>query len=363
MKKLITISSIIFFLISCSKTENLGIFGESRNKYILGQDGVTSVPVSKTIYLWTFGDTIIGSRKKKAAQSATFEESSNISSMISNSLAFSRAPTCQNIENLDFVFHRDNGKIAQFIKFNKNESPETTRLWPLDGTRIGNRIFVYYLIIKNDRKNVPFYLKNVGLAMWQVPERWIIGNSINFIRLKNLFSPDFPAFGAGLLKHEGHIYLTGHYAAEDGTSPIKIARVKISSIEKGNLYEFLKKDGSWTTRINSAGAFLGDVMGECSLSFNEYLKKYVIIYCQAWSGNIIMVKFSDFSELENASRTIIYRPAELPRQKSAAAKYYYSGKEIFSDDDSIFIIYINPMDFQPYLLKMNIGCNFDRYFY
>ncbi len=358
MKKIVTISSIIFIFLSCGGAEDLGIFGKSGKENILGQDGVTPIPVSASVYMWTFGDTVLGTRRAGAGANASFEESANISEMLTNSLAFTEAPNRENIGRLKFTFLKKNGKVCQFINYKKGEDPKRVRLWPVDGLRSGDKIYVYYYIIKNDDKNVPFYLGAVGLALWNLPAGWRIGDGANFTRLNNVFPSNYPAFGAGVLLREGYIYTAGHFNSKDKTSPIKIARVREDKIEAGNLYEFLAEDGRWISDIDRAGSFLGDVMGECSLSYNEYLNKFMIIYCQSWTGKIIIASFNDFGRLKNAEKKIVYEAPALVQKKGEMPKFYYSGKEIFSIGRTIFAIYINPLEYQPHLLKIDPAVEF-----
>ncbi|MCU0821045.1 MAG: DUF4185 domain-containing protein [Spirochaetes bacterium] len=358
MKKIITISSIIFIFLACGGAEDLGIFGESRKTEVLGQDGVTPIPVSGSVYMWTFGDTVLGRWKADAGQNALFEESAEISEMISNSLAFTETPTALNIKNLKFIFLKKNGKVCQFINYRKGENPKSTRLWPVDGVKIGGKIYVYYYIIKSDDKNVPFYLSAVGLALWAIPDGWRTGDYADFTRLGDLFPRNYPAFGAGVLQKDGYVYTAGHFNSKDKTSPVKIGRVKTEDIETANKYEFLAEDGTWSGDINRAGSFLGDVMGECSLSYNEFIKKFMLVYCQSWTGKIIIVKFDDFSGLRNAEKMVVFEAPVLPVKKTGMPKFYYSGKEIFSSGSSVFAIYINPLEYQPRLLKIDLGFDF-----
>ena len=98
-------------------------------------------------------------------------------------------------------------------------------------------------------------------------------------------------------------------------------------------------------------------MGECSLSYNESAGKFMIIYCQSWTGKIIIAEFSDFSGLRNAEKSVVYEPPVLGQNKPGIPKFFYSGKEIFSSGRIVFAIYINPLEYQPHLLKIDAGFN------
>ncbi len=361
MKKILAISSIILFISGCGRSvEDLGVFGSSRRLHVLGQDGVTPISLNDSITLWTFGDTILGTWRRDVPASATFKQSTDITGMIPNSLAFTEAPTAESIRDIKFIFLKKNGEVSQFIEYKKGEDPKAVRLWAVDGIRIGDRVFVYYFIVKSSGKN-SFSMKGIGIASWIIPEDWKIGDAVDFKRLPDVFPSGYPAFGAAVLEMNDCIYTAGQFISKDKTSPIKIARVKKIEIENGSSYEFLTGDGSWVRDINKADAFLGDVMGECSLSYNEYIDEFVIIYCQSWTGRIIMVSFSDFVKLKNAKKQVVYEPPKLFEDVSTP-KWYYSGKEIFSSGRSIYMIYINPLEYQPYLLKINLGFDITGFF-
>lgn len=357
MKKLISfifLSYFVFYSLSCTGVKNLGVFGLSRNNYVLGQDGITPVQLNNSVTMWTFGDTILRTDKPGTSASSGSQKADVIPEMISNSLAFTESPSSGNISALNFIFVKENGKVCQFIKNKKEENPARIRLWAVDGIRIENRMYVYYIITEITDPGIPFsfIMKGIGIAQWNIPDKWEPGGPVKFRRLPDIFPSGYPAFGVTVLERDGCLYTAGQYAAKDKTSPVKIARVKKNLITERTAYEFLSGKGGWVSDIDKAGSFLGDVMGECSISYNDYLRCYIIIYCQQWTGSLIMVRFNDFSALFSAEKEKIYDPPRLEQKDKPL--FYYSGKEIFSEDRHIFMIYINPLEYQPYLLKVNL---------
>ncbi|HPB83395.1 MAG TPA: DUF4185 domain-containing protein [Spirochaetota bacterium] len=345
------------YLSSCGNSISVtphGVFGKSRLLHVLGQDGVSPIEFSPSLTMWTFSDTILGSWKGDVSAAATFSEKADISGMVSNSLAFTGPLTPQSVHSLSFIFYQKNHAIQQFIKYQKNEDPGKDRLWALDGIRLRNRMYVYYLHVKitNPSKLLSFKINAIGLARWDIPEGWKTGDPVQFRRLPRLFGENYPAFGACVMNKDGYIYTVGQYSDKSFSSPIKIARVKSKFIENGNKYEFLKSDGTWVKNVSNSDSFLGDVQGECSLSYNRWLGKYVILYCQSWKNNLIMVTFDDFSHLARAEKKVIHSMPELPEQAVKNMQVYYSGKEIFSWNNFIYAVYINPLDYQPYLLQL-----------
>lgn len=362
---------LLLFLLSCeTRVEELGVFGESRRAEVLGQDGVTPVPFDGRTVMWTFGDTILGTWKGNVSADATFSERAVIRDMISNSLAFTERPSTSNVKGLRFTFLKEKGRVCPFIRHRPGEDPGRWRFWAVDGVRLGDRVYVYYMLIKivEPGKAFGFRLTGIGLARWDVPAGWAVGMGVNFRRLPDLFvkppaaagtrepfsGGDIPAFGDCVIEKDGYVYTMGHFQGKDFASPVKIARVRPGDIERGAAYEFLAPGGAWTRSLEDAEAFLGDVMGECSLSYDEGLRKYIVLYCQTGTGRIIGVMFGDFAELSHVRKTVLYEPPKLYQVNPAAPAWYYSGKEIFREGRSLYAIYINPLEYQPYLLRIEM---------
>jgi hypothetical protein len=337
--------------------KNHGIFGESRKNSIIGQDGCTSIPAGDSM-LWTFGDTILGKWKGNLSVSSTFEDAAVMKDMISNSLAFTTIPDDVTIKNLNFIFYKEKGAVAQFIKPIPPEDPKIWRFWATDGIQIGKTVYVYYIIVyidknpsKKNKSFMPIRVLGVGIAEWRKPDAWKPGEPVSFIRTAKLFNEGEPVFGDSVIQRGDYLYLIGHGPAFENRVPAYIARVPVASIKKRSAYEYYDGMGGWSRNIKSANPFITDVMGELSLSYNEFLKQYVIIYCSL-DGKIKSIVFPDFPELKNRKAAVIYVPPPLPEIKSRPNLFYYSGKQVFQTSRAIYAIYINPAIYQPILLEI-----------
>jgi len=354
---IVGISLSFLFCFQPYKVENYGIFGESRKNSIIGQDGCTSIPLGD-IMMWTFGDTILGTWKGYLSVSSTFEDAAVMKDMISNSAAFTALPDDVTVRNLDFIFYREKGLVSQFIKPIPPEDPRIWRFWAIDGIQIDKTVYVYYIIVfidKNAPKSsasfMPIRVMGIGLAEWHKPDTWKPGEPVNFIRTVKLFNEGEPVFGDSVILQGKYLYLIGHGPAFANRVPAYMARVPAVLIKNRSAYEYYDGDGGWTRDIKSAGAFINDVMGELSLSYNEFLKQYVIIYCSL-EGKIKSIVFPDFTQLKIRKAAVIYVPPPLPEIASRPHLFYYSGKEIFHTQHAVYAIYINPAIYQPILLKI-----------
>jgi hypothetical protein len=308
--------------------------------------------------MWTFGDTILGTWKGDMSVSTTFEDAAVMKGMISNSLAFTSMPDDVTIKNLNFIFNKERGVVSQFIKPFPGEDPRIWRFWAIDGIQIDNTVYVYYIMVfidnnvaKNNKGLLPIRVVGVGIAEWRKPDTWKPGDPVNFIRTTKVFIEGEPVFGDSVIRRGEFLYLVGHGPSVENRVPAYVARVPVSLIKKRSAYEFLDKNGNWSGTIKSACPFIHDVMGELSISYNEFLKQYIIIYCSL-DGMIKSIVFPDFPQLKDKKVSVIYIPPPLPVIKSRPQLFYYSGKEIFHTQKAVYAIYINPAIYQPILLKI-----------
>lgn len=356
LKKSFIISLLVLLAITagCRTSPSVlehGVFATSRHEYVLGQDGVCSIQFSDSVTLWTFADTILGRWKNGTGPVSSLEKDTETEGMLSNSLAWSDRITSANFKNIRLSFLTEDGKVTQFIKNRRDEDPLYHRFWALDGVRIGNRVYVYYLhvFVPDYRRMLEFSVLYSGLAVWDIPEGWRPGDEIEFRRLGPLFKGDSPAFGASAMLKDGYIYLAGH-CKRGNKFPLSFARVREEMVEDAGAYEFLSGEGTWQKEIKKAGEFFGDVSGECSISYNSGLKKYLVIYSRIFSGEIVAVNFSGFDKLPEAGINTVYTPS----RKDGGGIWPYSGKEIFSEGRRIFIIYIDPLIYQPMLIELKL---------
>ncbi|HPI88333.1 MAG TPA: DUF4185 domain-containing protein [Spirochaetota bacterium] len=347
---------LLALIASCSKplaVENMGIFTPSRINDVAGQDGFSSIPLNESVMMWTFGDTILGKWDSPPSVSTTFEESARFREMIPNSLAFSDIPTDANITDLAFHYYRNKNKVTTFISYNKNENPMKIRFWALDGIKINDSVYVYYvkIVIKNRTSPELFTVSGTGLAQWKQPVNWKIGEAVNFKRLGILFNGNYPVFGDSVISLNGWLYILGHKKTGPESVSAFIARVKTHEVTKSDCYEYLNAEGTWSGNIRDAIQLFQDVAGEPSLSFNKKLGSFVIIYC-SFDGSIKALTFNNFEKLVPCSAETIYRPPLLQPIPQRPLLFYYSGKEIVATENALYAIYINPAIYQPILIKI-----------
>ncbi len=361
-KRIFFITTIVVSVfVACShiacrtKAEPLGLFAPSRLTHVLGQDGVAPIPFDERLVLWSFGDTILGEWKGRGSAHATFSERTIVHAMPSNSLGFSGPLTKETIRDPGFEYYRENGKVVPYIRIERGEDPAKVRLWALDGIRLGNRVYVYYVKIRIDEpgKALAITPQGTGLARWNVPDGWRKGMNINFKRMDGLFSANEPVFGGCVIEKDGFLYVTGQQTKKDFTSYAFIARVLKAHIGTRSEYRFFSTEKTWDVDIAKALPLFGDLSGECTISFNEARKSFIIVYCRLGKAEIALTEFQDFAMLTDAPGKTIYALPPLPENRDREV-FYYSAKEIYAEGNDLYVIYINPLEYQPYLVRIGL---------
>lgn len=347
---------IAFSQIACrTKAEPLGLFAPSRLHYVLGQDGVAPIPFDGQLVMWSFGDTILGEWKGGVSALATFSERTIVKAMPPNSLGFSGPLTKESIKDPGFEYYQENGKVVPFIRTVCGEDPAKVRLWALDGIRLDRSVYVYYVKIRIDEPGKPLAItpQGTGLARWDVPEGWHKGMKVDFKRMDGLFSANEPVFGGCVIEKDGFLYVTGQQTKKDFKSYAFIARVPREHIGRRSEYRFFSMEKTWDADVSKAMPLFGDLAGECTISYNEARKSFIIVYCRLGKGEIALTEFRDFDALsESPGKTVFILPP-LPEKRDQAV-FYYSAKEVYADGNDLFVIYIDPMEYQPYLVRIGL---------
>ena len=358
-KKKVKISIIILlflspFLYNCTNesTTNFGIFIKNKHNSLVGYDGCTPIQFDKKTVLWTFGDTILGKWNKSISVNTTFEESAEMNFMVSSSAAFTASPDENNIKTLKFHFLTEKNKVKELLPLTRTERLKKVRLWPLDGVRINNRLFLFFIKVRINinQSALPFSIIGTGIAEWKIPPNWKRGDKVDFKRKNLIFTSKEPIFGDAVIIKDHFLYIVGRKKFKNKINAY-IAKVHPKNILKRNKYRFQSCKGSWEKSIIEACPNLGDVSGELSLAYNSYLRKYTIVYCSL-QGQIRGLTFENFALLHKTTSKILYNPEPLPSIKNRKLLFYYSGKEIFNTPTHVYAIYINPAIYQPILIKI-----------
>lgn len=324
--------------------KEIGVFAENRLETVLGQDGVNSIDCG-AITMWTFADTLIGEKPKhQVTVDSTFD--GKFKSMKSNTIAFTHSIKDPDPNKATFHFYQKDGSAVEFIKYLPGENKLTRRFWANDGINIGATVYVYYMQVKLTGDARLFEVDGVGVATWKREGYWwSIGDPVEFKRNDNIFKTNI-TFGDSVVEYKNYIYVIGHYV-ENKKGRIKIARVNKFEIINPKAYRYLNSNGEWVEDIRNASGFFDSVCGELSMSVNN--DYFTFFYCSL-EGKIYQVNTKKLEELSQAKHMMIYQPEKI--QSDKPLMMYYSAKEVYSDKDNFYVVYMNPKNYQPILLKV-----------
>jgi hypothetical protein len=231
-----------------------------RRAGVLFQDGCQSIPIAGGA-LWTFGDTFIG--KPQPGQPP-------MNPQITGSVwaTFAWLPTGKtNLPpTLEYVLDT-NGMAACPLTLFPEEDQKHLRLWPTDGIGIGQRIYLYYAMIKTGDKGGPWDFHGVGsgLAVGDLPLK-------TFTRLRHDGNCQFPVNPIQIVRKNDTLYL---YEISGQPKGLILARVGVKEIEQPMAYEFFTGD-EWTTNRAAAKVVLREAYGQVSIIWLPARQRYVM---------------------------------------------------------------------------------------
>jgi hypothetical protein len=348
MKKIIFL--ILAILISCSKpqVENLGFFAQNRDKKIAGLDGFSNIETKSGKTIWTFGDTILGEWENPPAADDTFENSAVMEKMIPNSIAVTENLSGNSISELKFDFYSKNNLPAEFMK--ETNPVKNVRIWPFDGIELEEKIYLFYVKITfSSDKNNPFKILNGGISEVKIEYAGNTISKVNYNPVTEINYPGMVSIGDSVIIKDSNIYIAGRKQNNAGLPCIYFARTDHKNFLNPGKYEYLSQTGMWVEKFSEAGTFFSPAAGEFSISYNEYLKSFVVIY-MGLDGILKSAVFPDFDRIGFEKK--IYTPQKLPRIEKRPFMFYYSGKELFHTEKFTYAVYINPAVYQPVLLKI-----------
>ncbi|PIP11707.1 MAG: hypothetical protein COX49_09645, partial [bacterium (Candidatus Stahlbacteria) CG23_combo_of_CG06-09_8_20_14_all_40_9] len=313
------------------------IFNKTRN--IDGFDGAYSISVGNNI-LWLFGDTLVRDNE-----------------MICNSAIFT------NFFDPDKGLERVKVKVSQdgypvpIIEPTPEEKKTKCRIWPLHGITLNEMVYIYYVLIKvtpGDEfpyrsSSFNFVEVGSGLAKYDpIPDKM---NRLLKEETLLWWSRDEGNFGSAVIDNGNYIYIFGtHHNDQLGKNCVRLLRLKKDDIEDRFKYRYLKSfKPEWTEDVNEAIDVTDDVPCEMSISYNRYLKKYLIVHSLV-SRDSIVLKVSDN----------LWGPYEdfctIPVKRVSPNTFRYAGKEhkelAKENGRIIYITYVESEIYWPHLLRV-----------
>ncbi len=333
---------------------------------MVGQDGAYSIETNKGL-LFYFGDTIIGKRIPgeslwyPGGQPVGHRDMSGLGGtekMINNTgLIITDKDVSNGIVNFNYVLD-NSGAIKQLIPLLEDEDPDWIRIWCLHGVETGNKLYLFFVkVITKDEGIFPvnFDIIGSGIAVGDT-DNWEFNRVYNN-GSDNLWTKDQPHFAAAAFKEDSYLYLYGVVQDSAGVQNCYLARVEQHKIEDLNAYMYFTGSDKWSYDIREAAVIFSGMPNELSVSFNNYLNKYLAVHSLDLTGKIVArtsdTPWGPWSEPVELFQVCTEREKELPYPVLT-----YAGKEhpFLSRENGkiIYATYIEFEEYYPHLIEIEL---------
>jgi hypothetical protein len=248
---------------------------------IISQDGGQSFTVPGGA-IWAFGDTFKGSRSADGTPHFA-------GGAVSCSIAFLGKNARSYPPAFNYLVSSNSDAVSPFAYF-PDEPKENHRIWPLGGIHVNGQYYLFYSLIEIFGKG-QWDFRGVGSGLGR--STVALGP---YERLRPHGDWRFPVDPAQVIEADGWLYL---FAIKEirGKQGVILARVRPEKIEDPDSYEFYTGVGpKFSSRKEAAALLVGNIPGQVSVAWNQYLEKYV------------MASSSDFDH----SREIRFHVADAP---------------------------------------------------
>jgi hypothetical protein len=389
--------------IKIKEVKPMGPLFKENTANVLGHDGAYSIPLKDGKVFWTFGDTLIGPERLGYDPEKMLIDSWLASSwakehiiMISNTGLFLNTRDANKLLSATpyYFTHKDTAREIISSSLPANRDGRYRPIWPMDGIEVNGSLYIFYLMVdcglfKEEKKegNLDINLYGTGLARATYPYK-------RFERLHPTVSPvppkdpanacehpfiwwnnDFdenliqvPAFGTAVLKKQldGYIYIYGskvEYSKDKIAHAVSLARVRSEDLEDVTKYQYLTgPEPNWGKNPKKAIILFEGNANELSVSYNQYLGKYVAVYSYADAfGKDGKLPLGSLEEIHLRTSDAPYGPwSDAIRvykcKKSCKEDVCYAGKEHpeFSKNNGkiVYVTYVSHQRYFPELIRI-----------
>jgi hypothetical protein len=313
------------------------------NPDILGRDGAYSA-LFQGVSVWVYGDTFIA---KADAQNRT---------LLSDSWSFTTDLNAQSgltgfQERLDstgaptMILPETPAEQAFNQAHNVNNcqaQPCGARwaLWPMSiaVNPADNSALIFYMLVSAQPGAFNFQILGTSVATWQnlqsQPQRLTLNPAIVADHPDLMFNDSEPEFGTASFVRNGVLYVYGCGVANNSFDiGCRVAKVDASSAQDRNTWTFYAGNGNWSSKISDAVSVFD---GGGSVSWNDYLQRYIAVYSQVFSQNV-MIRTSAMPEGPWSGEAVAF-VAMTPASGNVYDAHAHSEYDI-SGGQTIFVSY------------------------
>lgn len=335
---------------------------------MVGQDGAYSIPLGSNRTLWYFGDTLIGERPDESlwyifgepVGGQDLSGKGPFDQMITNTGLILRNRTGRRgLSDFSYILDTD-GKLKQLVPSLPDEDSEKERIWCMHGCKLNGKLYLFFMKILMLEKGgdpfpVGFEIIGTGLAR-ESDQDWTFerivhdGSTI-------IWPSDQPQFAAAVLIDKGWVYLYGSLQKPDFHHHAYIARVRPGDMEDFNKYEYFSGDPEkWSNDVYAATTIFSGMPNEMSVSYNQYLGKYLAVHSMGLSGHIVgRTAPTPWGPWSKSSILWTVKPPEKP---IPYPRLIYAGKEHpeLAEDHGhvLYLTYIEFEEYFPHLIEITL---------
>lgn len=336
-----------------AEVRDLGLQFADNPVGITGQDGATSIVLSRRKTLWTFGDTL-------DFPFASIRQH-DLKDVLSNTAAVVPIQDASDgIKQFQYLTAPGGKQPRPLISFLPGEDPARIRLWPVHGVATGSDVYVFYhkisMIPHRDVFDT-FNLEGMGIARAAL-------DTLEFERLvapdktREFWKSDAPGFGVFTTTHDdGFVYLWGCLL-----TGMYLARTKPDTIDDLTSYQYLVQAPTagnpaqvprWGRNFQPAAPLFDGVPNEMSAAYNPYLKRYLAVHTLFRENKLVMRTAPRISGPWSPP-SVFHSPTKIKQDD-----LFYAAKEhpeLARDDGRIvYITYVNSSVYLPHLLEVTFA--------
>lgn len=251
-----------------------------------GADGAFTIPLTPEKTLWLFSDTWVGRvRDNKHVDSA----------MINNSIGIQNGKDITSATVSFYYQQPPDGKPLALIVPTDGHG----WFWLFHGALVPKGLYLFLMQIERTDDESVFGFQHVGTWLGHVenpldaPNDWrIVQRKIPFNRTSDAGNK---TFGSALLEWDNFIYIYGNDEEKRGGflhRSMTLARVAKTEIDDFNAWRFYT-NGEWQNDWTKTDRLFGDMATEFSVSYQPFLKKFLVLYTESGMSEKILIRLSD----------------------------------------------------------------------
>jgi hypothetical protein len=267
-----------------------------QNLNILGRDGAQSA-VFQGHQIWVYGDTFL------------VHPNAQKRSLISNSWSYTADLAAAELnwklhERLDSAGMPSalltETPIEQAFNQAHNGDPCAARpcgarwaLWPstILADSSAGRMLIFYMVVYAEPGEFNFRAVGNSVAIWRtfsdLPQRPTYRRPLEADHPDVMFDQSEPNFGTAAVIRQGKLYVYGcRTPTGRGDQGCRLARVNPAEVQDRSKWMFYAASGNWSARLSDAADVMPGV-NIATVSWNDYLQRYICVYSAAFSQNVL----------------------------------------------------------------------------